>query len=450
MVVREPAVYDVVGVGFGPSNLSLAVALDELRGAEGRALTARFFERQVSFGWHRNMLLPAAKMQVSFLKDLVTFRNPHSRFSFVSYLHEMNRLAWFVNNCDFFPTRAEFHGYLEWVAANFVDQVTYDASITAISVPTEVAPGDPVDRMRVHVAAGSARAETLTVDTRNIVLGTGLVPRMPSGLTRDDRVWHSSEFLDRFQRRDTAKLNRVVVVGAGQSAAELARYVYDSVPHATVTAIIPSYGYSIADNTPFANRVFDPDAIDDYYYGDEGSKDAFWHYHKNTNYAVVDSDVIRDLHRKTYDEAVGGASRLRFVALSRVNGVRRHGDGVVVSVHSLASDRSHEIGADLVICATGYEPMEIKDMLGPLDGYCLRDDRGRYRIERDYRITTTANLRCGIYLQGGMEHTHGLSSSLLSNLAVRGGDISQSIHRQTHGRSRENGRALSLSQNTIS
>jgi L-ornithine N5-oxygenase len=36
-------------------------------------------------------------------------------------------------------------------------------------------------------------------------------------------------------------------------------------------------------------------------------------------------------------------------------------------------------------------------------------------------------MRCGIYLQGGTEHTHGLTSSLLSNIAIRTGEIADSI-----------------------
>lgn len=48
-------------------------------------------------------------------------------------------------------------------------------------------------------------------------------------------------------------------------------------------------------------------------------------------------------------------------------------------------------------------------------------------MERDYRLVTTPELSCGIYLQGGTEHTHGLTSSLLSNIAVRSGEIADSI-----------------------
>src|SRR5690349_11577683 len=86
----ELPVYDVVGVGFGPSNLALAIAATE-HNAEAPAseqVSVRFLERQPTFGWHRGMLLDDATMQVSFLKDLVTLRNPASRFSFLSFLHD--------------------------------------------------------------------------------------------------------------------------------------------------------------------------------------------------------------------------------------------------------------------------------------------------------------------------------------------------------------------------
>lgn len=426
MTTCVTSVYDVVGVGFGPSNLSLAVALEDFDGAGSRPLTAAFFESQPSFGWHRNMLLPASKMQVSFLKDLATFRNPVSRFSFVSYLHSNGRLAQFVNNCDFFPTRAEFHGYLEWVAANFTDSVAYGARITSITPMRGSGPDGPIDRFRIEVSTG---AETTFVEARNIVMATGLVPKMPDGFVRDDHVWHSSEFLGRFRETVAEDLSHVVVVGAGQSAAEIVRHCYDTAPNAVVTAVVPSYGYSIADNTPFANQVFDPAAVDDYYFSEQYAKDKLWQYHRNTNYSVVDEDVIRSLYQRKYDDDVRGVERLRFMELSRVTAVKRSGDDTRVTVQSLATGRSDDLDVDFVVCATGYEPMGAEAILGDVDQYCVRDDRGRFLVERDYRLATAPDMECGIYLQGGTEHTHGLSSSLLSNLAVRSGEIVESISR---------------------
>src|SRR5689334_12582329 len=87
-------VYDLVGVGFGPSNLALAAAVHERNTDQSTTdpVTAVFFERQARFGWHRGMLIEDSTMQVSFLKDLVTLRNPTSRFSFLCYLQERDRL----------------------------------------------------------------------------------------------------------------------------------------------------------------------------------------------------------------------------------------------------------------------------------------------------------------------------------------------------------------------
>jgi L-ornithine N5-oxygenase len=428
MGTRGDETYDVAGIGFGPSNLSLAIALREHgTRANRKEIKGIFHERQPSFGWHRNMLLPSTTMQVSFLKDLATFRNPTSAFSFVSFLHASGRLAQFVNNQDFFPTREEFHQYLEWAAEGVGDIVDYGSEVVSLREAPEDRAG-PVEHLLLDVR--DALGGTRQVRTRNVVISTGLVPRMPAGVQADERVWHSSEFLTRYRRMDPARLRSVAVVGAGQSAAEVTRFLHDELPHAQVHAIIPSYGYSIADDTPFANQVFDPTAVDDYYFGTDQAREAFWRYHQNTNYSVVDDDVIRDLFRRSYDDRVRSADRLHFLNLTRVSGVKREGNETRVALHSQLSGQPSELEVDLLVCATGYDGMEPTGLLGELDRYCLRDEAGRYEMERDYRIATTPEVHCGIYLQGGTEHSHGLTSSLLSNIAVRSGEIAESIRRR--------------------
>jgi L-ornithine N5-monooxygenase len=433
---REHEIYDVVGIGFGPSNLSLAIALEEYRanGLENE-ISSLFFERQSSFGWHRSMLLPSATMQISFLKDLVTFRNPTSSFSFISYLHASGRLSQFVNNKDFFPTRQEFHQYLEWAQARVADRILYGSEVMSIRLPSGAVP-ERADHLRLEMADAGGRAGRV-VEARNVVISTGLVPSMPEGTERDERVWHSSEFLEKYRLMNPCELRRVAVAGAGQSAAEITRFLYDELPHAQVCAIIPSYGYSVADDTPFANQIFDPRAVDDYYFGTEHTQDTFWRYHRNTNYSVVDHDVIRDLYRRWYDDDVRGIRRLEFLNLTRVAGVKRAGAETRVSLQGGLDAEVRELNFDALVCATGYDPMEPTGLLGDLDRLCLRDEAGRYRVERDYRIVTTPEMRCGIYLQGGTEHTHGLTSSLLSNVAVRSGEIVDSIVARSAGQSAE-------------
>jgi L-ornithine N5-oxygenase len=370
------------------------------------------------------MLLPSATMQISFLKDLVTFRNPTSPFSFVSFLHAKNRLAQFVNRKDFYPTRQEFHQYLEWAAAKMSDEVSYDSTVIAVQRPVD----GPHDGGWLQLEVRDAGAcGTRLVNARNVVVSTGLVPRMPHGVARDDRVWHSSEFLTRYGRANPADLGSVAVVGAGQSAAEITQFFHQRLPHAQVHAIMPSYGYSVADDTPFANQVFDPEAVEDYYRGDGPARDAFWRYHRNTNYGVVDSADIHALYQTVYDEDVAGANRLHFHNLTKVQAVERNGSSRRVTLTSLRNDQVQQLDVDAIVFATGYASMDPTQLLGDLDRYCLRDESGHHRVTRDYRLVTTPELSCGIYLQGGTEHTHGLTSSLLSNIAVRSGEIAESI-----------------------
>ncbi|MHC8419397.1 lysine N(6)-hydroxylase/L-ornithine N(5)-oxygenase family protein [Streptomyces sp. NB004] len=422
---RNEEILDVVGIGFGPSNLSLAIALEEHGASAPRhPVTSHFFERQPTFGWHRNMLLPSTTMQISFLKDLATFRNPMSRFSFISYLHASDRLVQFVNNQDFFPTRQEFHQYLEWAASGLSDRVTYGAEVTAIRPGSD---GNGLSPDLLEVEARTADGTTRVVTARNVAISTGLVPRLPEGVTADERVWHSSQFLSRFNAQSPDDLKSVAVVGAGQSAAEITRFLHDALPHAQVCAVVPSYGYSVADDTPFANQVFDPAAVDDYYFGTDRGRDAFWRYHRNTNYSVVDADVIRDLHQRTYDEEVRGTRRLHFRNLTRVAEVERSGSTTRVVLRSLLDDRTEDLSVDALVFATGYDGLDPVRLLGDFDRHFRRDAAGRHRLERDYRLLPATDLTCGVYLQGGTEHSHGLSSSLLSNIAVRSGEIADSI-----------------------
>ena len=82
----HPATDDIIGIGFGPANLSLAIALRDAMGDGPPRPSLRFIERQERFGWHRAMMLPGADMQISFVKDLVSLRDPTSPFSFLNYV----------------------------------------------------------------------------------------------------------------------------------------------------------------------------------------------------------------------------------------------------------------------------------------------------------------------------------------------------------------------------
>ncbi len=421
--MSEPEL-DVVGIGFGPSNLAMAIAVAEHNDAQSpdRRVRARFLERQASFGWHRGMLLDDATMQVSFLKDLVTLRNPTSEFSFLRYLHSQGRLIDFINHKNLFPLRVEFHDYFDWAAAQVDDQVTYDTEV--LSVTPVVARGGEVVAADVLSRHGE---ELSTHRARNLVIGTGLRPRLPEGVTASDRVWHTSDLLHNMPKLRGTEPRRIVVVGAGQSAAEAVATMHREFPTAEICAVFSRYGYSPADDSSFANRIFDPAAVDDFYEAPEHVKRQLMGYHANTNYSVVDTDLIDDLYRRAYQEKVLGTQRLRMLNVSRMTEVTDGPDQVVASVRSLVTGETTRLAADVVICATGYHQADPYAILGELGDLCHRDDEGRPKVDRDYRAATDPRLRVGVYLQGGTEHTHGITSALLSNTAIRVGEILDSV-----------------------
>ncbi|MDU0288958.1 lysine N(6)-hydroxylase/L-ornithine N(5)-oxygenase family protein [Saccharothrix longispora] len=418
----QPPVFDVLGVGFGPSNLALAIAVTEHNAAAAAedVVTAHFVERQATFGWHRGMLIDDATMQVSFLKDLVTLRNPNSTFTFLSYLHAQGRLVDFINHKSLFPLRVEFHDYFEWAAGRVDDLVSYGHDVVDVRPVVE-------DGVTTHfdVTSRTAAGGVEVLRARNLVLATGLRASLPDGVLPSGRVWHNRDFLHRVRSLHDPK--RLVVVGAGQSGAEVTAFLHEHFPAAEVCAVFARYGYSPADDSPFANRIFDPDAVDDYFGAPEQVKRQLMDYHANTNYAVVDNDLIAELYRRVYREKVLGARRLRLLNLSRVAGLDDGADGLRVTVESLATGEREVLDADAVVYATGYLEADPTALLGDLAARCARDARGRLVVGRDYRLDTDDDVLAGLYLQGGTEHTHGISSSLLSNTSVRVGEILRSV-----------------------
>lgn len=422
-------IHDVLGIGFGPSNLALAIAIEEHNAAvpPDERLSVGFLEKQPRFGWHRGMLIDNATMQVSFAKDLVTLRNPASDFSFLCYLQDRGRLVDFLNQKTLFPLRVEFHDYFEWAADRMRHLVEYSTEVIAVEPVTDA---DGIVTM-FDVIARDARdpARTVVRRARNLSVAVGLEPHLPPGAAVSGRVWHNSELIPRVAELTAGgeRVRRAVVLGAGQSAAEAAEYLHRTFPDAEICAVFAKYGYTPADDSPFANRIFDPDAVDLYYNAPPPVKRSLMDYHRSTNYSAVDMDLIEVLYAIRYRELVEGRERLRLLNASRLGDVRTEGDGLAVSVEHLPTGRRETLDADLLVYATGYRPIDVGVLLGEAAKLCLRDEEDAIRVGRDHRVEVLPTVTAGIYLQGATEHSHGLSSTLLSTTAVRAGEIRASL-----------------------
>ena len=146
----ETLEYDVIGLGFGPANLAIAVTLEEDRRVRENGLRYCFLEKKQAFEWHGGMLLDDSRMQISFLKDLATLRNPSSRYTFVNYLHQKRRLEAFINISTFTPSRLEYNDYLGWAAGHFAEADVLLADLAEIDWQAVAGDGDsaPVKALR--------------------------------------------------------------------------------------------------------------------------------------------------------------------------------------------------------------------------------------------------------------------------------------------------------------
>lgn len=410
-------IHDLIGVGFGPSNIALAIALDEKR-HQGQFVDALFIEKQPGFVWHKNMLLDNAHMQISFIKDLATLRNPASRFTFLNYLHEKQRLQDFVNLKTFFPSRHEFNDYLGWAAAQFDDRCAYGEAVFEI-VPEVRGAEVQLLRVRSRNADGTVRERL----ARNLVVSVGGVPNIPElfqPFRHDARVFHSSSYLESIAGHPNVR--RVAVVGAGQSAAEIFMDLQGHPNKLEVDLIMRARSIKPSDDSPFVNEIFNADFTDFVFNRSEPERaellEEFWH----TNYAAPDLALIQQIFNVFYRQRVSGVARHSFLRRHEVSAVQAGSEGIQLALHNLNTGQRSSRDYDAVILATGYGRDSHKTLLAPLAKYL-----GDFAVDRNYRLQGSPELKPGIFLQGACETSHGLSDTLLSVIAIRADEIGEAL-----------------------
>nr|WP_280694287.1 SidA/IucD/PvdA family monooxygenase [Kitasatospora sp. GAS204B] len=418
---------ELLAIGAGPANLALAIALEELAPGEVAGNTL-LVEQHDSVVWQRGMLLPWTQSQVSFLKDLVTLRNPRSKFSFINYLHSVGRLDEFINLGTFTPYRQEISGYLQWVADELSEvRVAYGRRCEGI-VPRRGA-GGKVTGWLARFSDGSE------VAARDLVIGAGRDARIPAefaGLP-PERVIHSAEYSARIAGLDPAGLKRITVIGGAQSAAELLWAVHQGFPGAETTLVMRSIGLKNYESSKFTNEIYYTSFIDEFHSAPPEAREQLLREMHLSNYAGLAPAMLDTLYRQRYLERLGGAERLKIVTMTEITATRMEGSEIVLSMRDRKTGKISESRCDLVLLGTGFEGamprlvQELADELGLAE----------ITVDRHYRLDVpqvTDGASC--YLQGVNEATHGISDSLLSVLAGRSSEIVSDLllHRGQDGR----------------
>ncbi|MFP5424631.1 MAG: lysine N(6)-hydroxylase/L-ornithine N(5)-oxygenase family protein [Gammaproteobacteria bacterium] len=415
---------DLIGVGFGPSNLALAIALEELAQSQGHALDALFIDKQHDYRWHGDTLATQSELQISFLKDLVSLRNPTSPYSFVNYLHQKQRLADFINLGTFYPCRLEYNDYLRWAAEHFAAQAVYGEQV--LRIEPEVTSGRVED---LRLVSRDANGREHSRRTRSVVIGSGGTPKIPEKFTAfkdDPRVFHHSKYLSSLAKLPCTegKPMRIAVIGSGQSAAEAFIDLNDSYPSVKVDMILRATALKPADDSPFVNEIFAPDYTDLVYNEPAEQRSKLIGEYHNTNYSVVDLDLIDRIYGILYRQKVSHQFRHNVLCRRNVEAVVATRDGIELTLRDLATGHQQTHRYDAVILATGYERRSHRELLAPLEGYL--DD---FSADRNYRLLASPDLQASVYLQGFCETTHGLSDTLLSVLPARAAEIGQALYK---------------------
>ncbi|MEU0658619.1 lysine N(6)-hydroxylase/L-ornithine N(5)-oxygenase family protein [Streptomyces lavendulocolor] len=413
--------HDLVGIGIGPFNLSLAALA---HGVPGGLATA-FYEQRPAFHWHPGQLIDGTTLQVPFLADLVTLADPTSPWSFLNYLRGRDRLYPFYFAERFHTHRTEYDAYCRWVSdhlpglhfAHRVDAVRWNPERDLFEVDhTRLGPdGETQAPGRTH--------------TRHIALGVGTEPHVPEPLRPlteqpDVPVIHSADYLHHRDRLLAAE--HVTVIGSGQSGAEIFLDLLRTRPTGaekihwlTRTEAFAPMEYSklgLEHFTPDYTRYFH--ALPEHVRGDLLPRQ--WQLHK-----AIDADTIAAIHDELYRRTLHGGwpdavltpgVRVRTAGRLATTKVELHLE------HTQQGTRSR-LTTDAVVLATGYRERPLGRILAGLEPYMRRDSQGRPRVDAHHRLVLDPSVTGSLYVQNAETHTHGVGAPDLGLAAWRSATI---------------------------
>ncbi|MBF4992634.1 SidA/IucD/PvdA family monooxygenase [Arthrobacter gandavensis] len=409
-------VHDIIGIGVGPFNLGLAALAEPIP-----ELDAVFFDSRPGFDWHPGMMLDTAHLQVPFMADLVSLADPTSRYSFLNFLKATGRLYRFYIREDFYPLRAEFNAYCQWVAEQ-LPSVRFGHEVTDIRYEQTAHDGGRYLVRTRH--DGGTRVHA----ARRLVLGTGTRPEIPPScagiLSGEGAAVHNSDYL---QSKDSIQEHRsITVVGSGQSAAEVfLDLLQDCGPDSyELNWVTRSGRFFPLEYTKLTLEMTSPDYVDYFHALPGATRDRLIGSQKNL-YKGIDAALINEIYDALYARSLSGPLPVRLFTGVEVTGSSYDPDAGAhrLELHHSEQGTSGELTTGAVVLATGYSYREPGFLQG-IGSRIRRDSRGRFDVDRNYGIGVAPG---EIFVQNAELHTHGFTSPDLGMAAYRNSTILREI-----------------------
>ncbi|POZ50959.1 lysine N(6)-hydroxylase/L-ornithine N(5)-oxygenase family protein [Methylovulum psychrotolerans] len=409
-------IYDVVGIGIGPFNLSLACLLQPIKGVD-----SVFLDSSAGFNWHPGMMLESAHLQTPFLSDLVTLADPTSPFSFLNYLKEQGRIYAFYIRENFFLLRSEYNQYCQWAAAK-LDNVVFNSHVWQVDYHAGLG------CYLIHSQC-TQTGQSRTYRAKALVLGTGTVPYTPPCCANLAAAVHSSQYLN--VKADLQRQTSITVLGSGQSAAEI---YYDLLQD------IDKYGYELSWITRSARffpleynkltlEMTSPEYVD-YFHGlPAGQRDRVIAGQHNL-YKGINGALINDIYDLLYAKSLNHAIRANLLTHSALTAAAfdtTSGQFTLDFEHQeqAASFRHHSAG---LVLATGYH-YRLPEFLAGIEQRIQWDGQGRFAVNRNYSIDPNGN---ELFVQNVGLHSHGFTTPDLGMVCYRNACIIEAITGTAH------------------
>lgn len=200
------------------------------------------------------------------------------------------------------------------------------------------------------------------------------------------------------------------------------------------------------------NEIFDPSRVDNFYSSPAAARVSSLALDRDTNYGVVRLELLESIYHKLYHQRIEYPHEEqwshRILNFRSVKSVETRepssshiSDNDIIRLHlhnhgplqrSEGQAAKEFLDVDAVILAAGYERNTHEELLEKcrelIPGGDVPD--ARLPVARDYRIPCHPDKVADdavLWTQGCNEETHGLSDTLLSILATRGGEMVRNI-----------------------
>ncbi|TCO51859.1 lysine/ornithine N-monooxygenase [Kribbella antiqua] len=396
--------YHTIGIGAGPSNLSLAALYQNVT-TERLAL----FDARPGSGWHTPLLYPGVRMQTGWMKDLVSLVDPRHELTFLNYLVTSGRLYALMNSqFDSLP-RIEYERYLAW-ATDRLGVVNFGTRVDAISITD--------DGFEISIDGEPAAV------SEHLVLGLGTRPVQPSYIRElpAARAFIADALADRLPTLDTSA--PVAVVGGGQTGLETVLRLLGS-GFTDIRWIGRNQWFRSIDDSPMANEFYRPSHIE-YLQGlSRGTRREMIDDHRYSGDAITPGG-LRALYQANYDGFLNlGRFPITLLPGRDVTSSELLADGTIrLRCTTPAAPEEHDVRQ--VVVAAGREHVE-----APFDDDLREriefDDDGGLLVEPDYSVRWKGMNGHKIYSFNASRYSHGLTNAGLTQLPVRAAIVLNSM-----------------------